>query len=263
MTLPYGEHTFFCLVQTSRQLRHEFLPLWIRNPWWLLDDFQRFSSFMEDFYPIARDYCSAPRQFRIEWQNLPTKHMPYGSIDNKDFDITSLLRLRASRPSLHIDFVFNPDFFYDPFWRTCQNCDAPMKTLLSRDRETKRCGNRRHKIDQATRDIIKDLYKVIKPLNKLLAQIQGPWMAALRKYTATQQFSVSFGVDLESQLLRIPNDFHPRSASEKDRFVEFASCWLEKHGFRTHWDLLAECDEVQEAGTLRGVEIMGSISFRN
>lgn len=283
LALHYDEGTFCGLAQTSRQLRREFRPLWIRNSWWLFDDFQKFGSFMDSFYPSARDYCSAPRLFRIEWHNLPTKYMPYGSIDNKDFDITSLLRLRASCPSLHIDLTYDVDFLHDRIWRTCLYCDAPLKPPTAADdsdsndtdsddsdgndiegsqSDLKRCHGRRHKIDQREWNTIKDSKNFIQPLNNLLAQILGSWTTVLRQYIATQQLSVPFAVDLEYQWLWVHIDFHPRSESEDD-VVEFASRWLEKHGFRTYWEDTAEYGEVRETGMLRSVTIVRSIGFRS
>jgi hypothetical protein len=168
----HSSRDFLALTQTSKQLRSEFRPLWLRASSVRLrfDDIDRF---IKSFYSTVSDYGFAPKLLVISWYQLYNDED--ADLDSAVFNISALLRLGAYSPTSKIEFVPHRLIEYE---------------LPNVERDD---YGHSHKI---LRD---EIYYYLQPLNDILSNYTESWTKALRNAATTNKFQVKFAVDTDRQ----------------------------------------------------------------
>jgi hypothetical protein len=187
----HSSRDFLALTQTSKQLRSEFRPLWLRASSVRLrfDDIDRF---IKSFYSTVSDYGFAPKLLVMSWYQLYNDED--ADLDSAVFNISALLRLGAYSPTSKIEFVphrlieyelsnverddYGHSLHCDCGFNDCDH-DAGFETA--------------HKI---LRD---EMYYYLQPLNDILSNYTESWTKALHNAATTNKFQVKFAVDTDRQ----------------------------------------------------------------
>jgi hypothetical protein len=238
------EGKFLALTQTSRQLRQEFRPIWLRN-WATCIMFPSIGLFLDTFYPLTRDIRNAPRLLQIQWDNLPTEEWPFGSVQKGVHDITPLLRLRAYCPSFGTAFIHNNVELDDHPWWPCVHCEASFQSAdIDKDQhiydddemDSWSPDSCNHKMSEGDVRLVDFSYDFIKPLNKLLDHGHEAWMETLRHDITTPRITVEFGVDFRHRTLTVFIHFHLHSTplDGEQESIGYALQFLRELEFRTN-----------------------------
>jgi hypothetical protein len=186
---------FFALSQTSKQLRSEFRPLWLRNSSTRLR-FDDFNKFIATFYPTQDQYEIAPKLLVISWDYL--YHDEDEDLESVVFDITSLLRFGACSPTSEIVFVSHRLIEFDLPNAECGDCGHSLH-----------CGcfnngcDHEDAFDTARMVLEDEMYGYLHPLNDIVSNYNESWVEALRDTPTNHNLRVKFAFDRDVQEITV------------------------------------------------------------
>jgi hypothetical protein len=190
---------FFALTQTSKQIRSEFRPLWLRGSSIRIkfDDIDRF---IDTFYGTVAEYDNAPKLLIISWDDHYDEDSP-DDLDDVLFDVAPLLRLRAFCPTSSINFVPHRLSEFDLPNARCGDCGHSLYCDCNSKCEHEDVMEKAH-------DILNDIYSYTEALDEILANNTEAWLGILRGTSLKKTMRVEFTVDTQDRHLTVFIRFH-------------------------------------------------------